>query len=55
MCELLDAVILYKKTRDKANECPNLILSSGKTDEARKIMRDHEAARERMYKIAGLI
>lgn len=52
--DLLDAVILYKKARDKVYSCPELILSSGSTDEAKRIMKECENAREHMFWVAGI-
>jgi len=52
--ELLDAINQYKKAREQTYKCPDLVLSSGVTDEAKRIMKEYEDAREYMFMVAGI-
>lgn len=47
---LHDALTRYKSAYDEAQRCPEMVLSSGKTDKAAKLMEEVEDAREALFR-----
>ena len=52
MNDLLSSVKRYKAAHEAAQKCPEMILSSGRTEEPIRLMKELDAAREEMFRVS---